>query len=326
MAAATLNPAIDKLDESSILYDLYTRLYDGMSAANKVDAPACVTTPPCEKNEDGTDKIDEDGALVIDQEAIAEGLQTYTTILMKNSAYMFANAIIATIAPNGGSGGGVSGTGFLARSGDTMQGTLGALYGFEAGYQNTKIFETVIDSDENKLAIITGNLQVSENVSIQGQLNLSDHGIFFGQNQSIWQDQTTLNIASQEIGLIGKVVVDGSINVGDVIIDETGISVGDKEFYHSGNCNKEDVDWTMHNGFVHGDLTVYGESFLSETLHAQGGFVFSLLEHDMMYTTLVDVTDESGVAAQKGQIVLNSDLSIINNHGIKFNDNYIVWV
>ena len=76
MAAATLNPAIDKLDESSILYDLYTRLYDGMSAANKVDAPACVTTPPCEKNEDGTDKIDEDGALVIDQEAIAEGLQT----------------------------------------------------------------------------------------------------------------------------------------------------------------------------------------------------------------------------------------------------------
>lgn len=326
MAAATLNPAIDKLDESSILYDLYTRLYDGMSAANKVDAPACVTMPPCEKNEDGTDKIDEDGALVIDQEAIAEGLQTYTTILMKNSAYMFANAIIATIAPNGGSGGGVSGTGFLARSGDTMQGTLGALYGFEAGYQNTKIFETVIDSDENKLAIITGNLQVSENVSIQGQLNLSDHGIFFGQNQSIWQDQTTLNIASQEIGLIGKVVVDGSINVGDVIIDETGISVGDKEFYHSGNCNKEDVDWTMHNGFVHGDLTVYGESFLSETLHAQGGFVFSLLEHDMMYTTLVDVTDESGVAAQKGQIVLNSDLSIINNHGIKFNDNYIVWV
>lgn len=169
MAAATLNPAIDKLDESSILYDLYTRLYDGMSAANKVDAPACVTMPPCEKNEDGTDKIDEDGALVIDQETIAEGLQTYTTILMKNSAYMFANAIIATIAPNGGSGGGVSGTGFLARSGDTMQGTLGALYGFEAGYQNTKIFETVIDSDENKLAIITGNLQVSENVSIQGQ-------------------------------------------------------------------------------------------------------------------------------------------------------------
>ena len=65
MAAATLNPAIDKLDESSILYDLYTRLYDGMSAANKVDAPACVTMPPCEKNEDGTDKIDEDGALVI---------------------------------------------------------------------------------------------------------------------------------------------------------------------------------------------------------------------------------------------------------------------
>ena len=119
MAAATLNPAIDKLDESSILYDLYTRLYDGMSAANKVDAPACVTMPPCEKNEDGTDKIDEDGALVIDQEAIAEGLQTYTTILMKNSAYVFANAIIATIAPNGGSGGGVSGTGFLARSART---------------------------------------------------------------------------------------------------------------------------------------------------------------------------------------------------------------
>ena len=326
MAAATLNPAIEQLDENTILYDLYTRLYDGMSAANKVDAPDCVTAPPCEKNDDGTDKVDEDGALVIDKEAIAEGLQTYTTILMKNSAYMFANAIVATISPNGGSGGGTSGTGFLARSGDTMQGTLGALYGFEAGYQNTKIFETLINSDDKKLAIVTGNLQVSEDVSVQGQLNLSDQGIFFGENQAIWRDQTTLNIASQEIGMAGKIVVDGSINVGDVVIDETGISVGDKEFYHSGNCNKEDVDWTMCNGFVHGDLTVYGESFFSEMVHVQGGFIFSLLEHDMMYTALVDVTGENGETVQRGQIVLNSDLSIINNHGIKFNNNYIVWV
>ena len=127
MAQAILNPAIGEIDSNSLLYDLYTRFYDGMTKNNNTDAPDYMSNPPYEKNEDGSDKVDEDGAKVVDQAKISEGLQQYSTIMTKNTAYMLANAIVSTISPGGGTGSGGGGTGFVARSGDSMQGLLGAL-------------------------------------------------------------------------------------------------------------------------------------------------------------------------------------------------------
>lgn len=318
MAQATLNPAINGLDTTSTLYDLYTRLYDGMTSANNVDAPDFVIDPIYKKNEDGSYELDEDGAKIVDTDAMAKQMAEYSTILVKNSAYMMANAIVSTIDPDGGSSGGTAGTGFLSRSGDTMQGILGALYGFEAGFNNTKIFETTIDASNKKLAIVTGNLQVSEDATVSGQLNLSNSGIYFGGNQAIWYDKSELHFASQGIELSGDVSIDGSLQIGDVTIDKTGMSFGKYQFYHSGNSNKFDVDWAMQNGNVYQNLHVYGNSDIDGMLTASGGFKFSVGNNDLLYSQTED--DASPY------MVLNSDLSIINNHGIKFNDNYIVWV
>lgn len=317
MAQVTLNPAINGLDTSSTLYELYTRFYDGMTDANNNDTPDFVASPIYEMNEDGSYKLDEDGALIVDTVAMDEKMKEYSTILVKNSAYMMANAIVSTIF-SGGSGGSSGGLGFVSRSGDTMQGTLGALYGFEAGYNNTKIFETTIDASDRKLAIVSGNLQVSEDADILGKLNLSNSGIYFGGNQTIWYDQSALHISSQDIDLTGDVVVSGSIQIGDFKIDESGMSLGKYEYYHSGNSNKDDVDWTMCNGYVKGSLYVDGTSELRGTLTSTGGFAFEVSEHSMLYSQTKD-----GVLPY---VVLNSDLSIINNHGIKFNDDYIIWV
>ena len=318
MAQVILNPAIGNLDTSSTLYALYTRFYDGMTAANSNDTPDFVTNPIYEKNDDGTDKLDADGAKIVDTAAMTEKMEEYSTILTKNSAYMMANAIVSTIAPGQGSDGSIDASAFLARSGDTMQGTLGALYGFEAGYDNTKIFETTINANEDKLAIVSGNLQVSEDATIFGNLNLADSGIYFGGNQVIWYDQTKLNLSSQEIGLNGDVVVDGSIKLGNVTIDENGVSFGKYDFYHSGNSNKEDVDWTMQNANVYGALQVNGETKLDGMLSSNAGFAFSVADNKLLYSESV----EDGLP----YMVLNSDLSIVNNHGIKFDDNYIIWV
>ena len=93
MAEAKLNFVEEELDKKSALYDLYSRFYQGMSEANKVDAPDYSTNPPL------TDTGE------IDSGKIAEGLAAYSVILMKNSAYMMANAIIASVS-SGGSGGG----------------------------------------------------------------------------------------------------------------------------------------------------------------------------------------------------------------------------
>lgn len=318
MAQATLNPAINGLDTTSTLYDLYTRFYDGMVKANRTDAPAFVTAPVYEKNEDGTYKLDEDGAKIVDVSAMATSMEEYSAILIKNSAYMFANAIVSTISPNQGGDGGTSGVGFLIRSGDTMQGMLGALYGFEAGDGNTKIFETVVDSSDNKLAIVTGSLRVSENVEVAESLSLSDKGICFGGEQVVWHEDSSLSLSSPEIDLIGDVVVDGSIKVGNVAIDKDGLSYDGYVFYHSGNSNKDDVDWTMRDAYIKRDLQVVGSSTIEGVFVSSGGFLFSIDNNSLLYSISGKNTSP--------YVELNSDLSIVNNHGIKCNGNHIVWV
>ena len=85
MADASLNFDENLLDKESSLYQLYTRLYAGMVAANEVTAPDITTDPP----------LTESGE--IDAEAIAIVLKDYSTTLMKNSAFLFANSILNCI-------------------------------------------------------------------------------------------------------------------------------------------------------------------------------------------------------------------------------------
>lgn len=316
MAQATLNPAIEKIDKTSTLYDLYTRFYDGMTNANSTDTPDFVSDPIFVKNEDGTYKLDEEGAKIVDTVAMAEQMAGYSATLIKNSAYMMANAIVSTIDPDGGGDSGTGGTGFVSRSGDTMQGRFGALYGFEAGANNKKIFETFVDYDNRSNAVVTGDLTITS-----GDLKIDGGSVYLGGLQALYLDKngTTLHLSEQKISLDGAVSVDGSFQVGDVKILETGITYADKyAYYHQGNCNKEDVDWAMRDAFVKRSLYVDSTSELTGTLHSNGGFVFSVANHDLLYS------ESSGDATP--YMILNSDLSIVNNHGIKFDNNYIVWV
>lgn len=314
MAQATLNPAIEGLKPSSILYDLYTRFYDGLFTASQVDTPDFVTNPIYKKNADGSYAEDADGAYIVDTDAMATSMQEYSTILTKNSAYMFANSIVSSVVP----GGGESGSGLVSRSGDTMQGALGALYGFEAGYNNTKIFETVINVDNKNMAIITGNLQVSDNVEISGGLQLSNEGIYFGETQAIWYNQAALHFSSQEIQMAGNVNVDGSIKIGNVSINANGLTFGDNEYYHSGNSNKSDVSWAMKDANVNGALQVEGESRFNGRLYSNAGFTLSALSQNLLYS--------EGLNDNTPFITMNSDLSIVNGHGIKVNGDYAVWI
>lgn len=167
MAEAKLNFNEEALDKKSVLYDLYSRFYQGMDDANKVDSPDYANNPPL--NADGS----------INDEKIAEGLSQYSTILMKNSSYMMANAIISAIKSTGSGGGsGEAGIGYVSRSGDSMTGLLGALYGFQAGYDNKLIFDVSIGADDKKYANIYGSLIVSENVTFKCKTILSNDGVY----------------------------------------------------------------------------------------------------------------------------------------------------
>lgn len=305
MAEAKLNFDEETLDKSTGLYDLYSRFYEGMRTANLCNAPDYVTNPP----------LDEDGQ--IDTEAIKEGLEAHSTTLMKNSAYMMANAIMSSVSGDGS--GGSAGIGFLSRSGDSMIGSLGALYGFQAGSGNKLIFETTLDSDNKQVAHVYGFLTVGNNVTISGQLNIGNDGIFFSNQQSIFYKDDTLQIASQNIKLTGETIIDGSLKVGSVSINGNGIFNGENEYYHSGNSNNSTTNWDMKDAHVYGDLTVDGAQTYNGRLSALKGFELGEDGKKLLYSG----KDEE---ASTLYVQLATDLALWTGYGIKFDDKYIIKV
>ena len=309
MAEAKLNFNEETLNQKSTLYDLYSRFYQGMMDANKVDAPDYTTNPP----------LREDGS--IDDAKIAEGLSQYSTILMKNSSYMMANAIISAIKSNGSGGSGCDvGIGYISRSGDSMTGLLGALYGFQAGYDNNLIFDVTLDANNKKFAHVYGSLITDEDIKIRGKAVLSNDGIYFGDNQVMWIGDNKLNLAYQDLLFTGDFHVDGSISVGDFKITENGISLGDFDFYHSGNCNNKDTDWSMKDAHVYGNLTVDGEYILGGELSSLYGFSLGEFGKKLLYSVKDDETQKTA------HVALNADFVIAPTHGIKLGDSYIIKV
>lgn len=305
MAEAKLNFDESALDKTTGLYDLYSRFYEGMRTANLCDGPDYVTNPP----------LTESGE--IDTAAIEEGLANHSTILMKNSAYMMANAIMSSVS-GGGSGGG-SYVGFVSRSGDSMTGALGALYGFQAGSGNKLIFETTIDSSDKQVAHIHGYLTVSEYLTVNGQFNIGNDGIFFSNQQSIFYKDDALNIASQDIKMTGKVAVDGDLSVGVISIGSNGIFNDKNEYYHAGNSNNSTTDWDMRNAHVYGDLTVDGAQNYNGRLTALKGFDLGEDGQKLLYS--YKESEESAAYIQ-----LATDLALWSGYGIKFDNSYIIKV
>ena len=309
MAEAKLNFNEGTLDKKSVLYDLYSRFYQGMDDANKVDAPDYANNPPL--NADGS----------IDDAKIAEGLAQYSTILMKNSSYMMANAIISAIKSTGSGGGsGEIGIGYVSRSGDSMTGLLGALYGFQAGYDNKLIFDVSVGADDKKYANIYGSLIVRENATFEGEITLSNDGIYFGENQVLWISDNQLNITYQDMLLDGEIHVNGTISLDSLHIADTGITLGDYEYYHSGICNNDVTDWSMKNAHIYGDSLVEGNSVIKGSMSSLYGFYLGEFGNKLLYSVKESDT------LKTAHVALKADLVIAPTHGIKFDNYYIIKV
>lgn len=328
MAEATLNFDESTLDHSSDLYHLYDRLYQGMVKANAVDAP---DFPSPEDllvlDENGNATFDTDGNPVIDagkKQHADEMAAEYSDILMKNSAYLFANAIMSVMA-GGGSGAGGTSTGFVSRAGDSMKGALRALYGLEAGCDGHKILDLTINAANEKWAVVSDYLRVIKDVTVDGVLNVGD-GISFDCNKVIFYDKGELRLDNSSIGIKGDVAVDGTFTLGSVLINKSGLFWGGKEFYHAGNSNKADIDWTMRHAHVNGDLNIAGKIAVGGSLEALSGFALGDLGSKMLYSATESHIGEDGKAHNSAWVVLESDLHIVSGHGVKFGNDYILNV
>lgn len=325
MAEIKLHPDLAGLQtKDPTKYSLYLTLYDGMRDANDCTPPD-YSLPPYSVDT-GEVWVGPDGNSIPvyepNQSAIEAKMSEISEIQMRNAAYLFAR-VIDTASTTAATG--VDLTKLVQKIGDSMQGAFSAWYGFDAGLNGKKIFEVTIDSNGKQWAIAYGSLRATENAEINGLLNLGD-GIAFGGNKVIYTDSNSLVLEYQNIHLNGDVTIDGTFALGDMNISSLGAFWDGNEFYHAGNSNKSDVDWAMNNGTVYGDLGVKGDASFDGQFSALGGFELGARQKALLYSEVFSSLDDNGYPVNTTQIALDSDLRIINGHGIKFNNDYIVNV
>lgn len=299
---ATLNENIAKIEKGSTLETLYNRLLIGFKSSQEESVPDYTSSDYV------VETTDEDGVLTYtaDEAKINASIAEYKEITMKNAAYLLASCFADVNNSGEGGGGNEGGSGnlFVAITGDSMTGKLNALYGFFSGDNGIKILEVYQTPEEN--AEDRKNI-----VSIDGELHLNPHGLYINGWNVISYDNDILSFDAKHIALNGDVECLGSITLGDVVISSDGINVGDKEFYHSGNSNKEDVDWTMKDGTVAGNLLVKGTSELQSTVTALGGVILGFDKNPVL-------------SINEGRAVkLQGDFNIIAG-GIQLDGDYII--
>lgn len=314
MAAPVLNPGIAQLDTSSALYELYTRFYTNSVQANGVDSPDL--TP-------ASGEVEANGDLTAAYYTrVASVMSTYNEILMRNAAYNMANAILSTLNPNT-PGGGI-GSGYVARAGDSMLGLLHANNGFEAGYNDIRIFDTTIitenDSDVN-VARVYGRLLVDENVGVTGKITVGDSGIYFGANQTLYKDNGgKIVLKGTNVKLDGAVESTGNITRGSIVISANAIHNGDNVYYHAGNSNLATVDWAAKDLAVTGDMAVGGDAVFGGVLVAKNGFVLGADETNMFCSV---VQEDNGSVVGKW---LNLKAAVVMDGGTSFKyNNYSIF-
>lgn len=308
MALPVLNPGIANLSQDSAIYDLYTRYYNNMVAANDVDTPSFDPLPS---------EIEANGDLTQEYyDRVNAGLASYSEIQMRNAAYNSAVAVFSSLG--GGSGGGSGSTsGFLARAGDSMLGLLQAKYGFEAGYNNTKIFDTTIVDNAN-IAHVFGQLIVDNKITV------GNEGIYFGAAQTLYNDTTNNKIVltGTNLKLDGAVESTGDITVGHVVIGSSSITNNGNVYYHAGNANNQNVDWTADDMEVFGDLTVHGNQSFGGMLSALNGFELGA-DNTVMLCSVVQLDDLEEQVVDKW-LSLKSRLVLDNGIGLYYNGHPIV--
>ena len=318
--SVTLNPQIESIEKGSKLDQLYTSFVDMTNRANSVEVPDFTADPPMLLDEDGNQIYDSSDPCVplVDVDYINSQIKEYKDIQIKNYSYDLANSIISTLGSGengeGGSGGGAA---YLPIAGGSMSGRLAANYGVELGDSGKTLINITHDGNNNPIGYFYLPMKIDGDVSIDGSLAMADEGIWFHKHQSIFVNQETLTISYSNILIEGATTVEGTLTIGDIIVDgDNGITINGNEYYHAGNSNNAKVDWNANNMHVYGNLQVDGALDTAGRLKALYGFDLGEEGERYFYSSV-----ENG----KTRLWLGTDLTILGyDNGIKFDEHYII--
>lgn len=321
----TLNPNIETLPKGSMTEQLYNSFVDIAERANDVAAPDFSDNLPMKKDENGNQMYDPNDPVVplVDTEGIEQKVAEYSEIQMKNYAYDMANAIMSAMGGSGSSGGGSGdggGTtnGFLPLAGGTLSGQFTAKHGVDLGADNKRMLALTLNGDGDPIGYFEMIVDITGDTSIKdGKLSLDDQGIYFNKYQSIYIANQTLNIDYQKVKITGTTEIDGKVTIGDIVLESgVGISFQGNEYYHAGNSNTKDVDWTAKDLSVYGNLTVKGTATLSNRLSALFGFDLGECGDKYFYST-----SAQGIA----HLWTSADITMLGtDNGLKYDGCFIL--
>ncbi len=261
---STLLPAIGELEKDSLCYSIYAQLYNNFFNAQ-------------------------------DSGTVVEG--DWISIRLHNTAYGFAEAIASSVG-GGDSEGGVL-IGYLKKSGDDMYGKLRANYGFEAGYDNTRVLYTYFEDNQYGVHI-DGNLRLGGDSLYIGERNVLRYD---AETATITLDAPYIDLLTATLKSSGEMLF-GKDKASGVHISSTTVQIKGKDVYHEGNANLSTVDWTMQNAAISSNLTIGGTATLKGELTALYGFTLGY-------------GGDALLVGGKENITANSYLSFGSGYGIK---------
>lgn len=236
-----------------------------------------------------------------------EGLPEQDQIIInnkiKNAAYNFASPIANSIGSSEPSEAQL-GT-FVKKAGDTMSGKLSTLFGFQTG-ENGKIFLRTKKEVE-------GAITKDQYISIEEKLKIDSHNLFI-DNKILFNHFSRDSDKKEILEIDGGNIVDfkgsdiyiaGTLNANSLSVSKDSFTYSGNNIYHSGNANKEDVDWAMKNSNVYGSLLVNGNSTLK-------GLLTSLqsIELGANNTSILTIDDDK-------KMKVSGDIELLNTCKIK---------
>ena len=263
-----LNPDIGKMNPDSVRYKLYMGLYNYFYS---------VQNPKTEDFPNGIESGDQ------------------LDIRLKNTSYAMAQVIGDSIIFGSTGGGEIDITELLNKTGDSMSGELSALFGFRAGV-------------DGSVAVSVSSESGVKYINVEDKISIPFDGLIIGDKNIIHRDidnRTTI-IEDDSIHIKSNdVKIDGKADVGGVLVDNgTIISKDGNEFYHSGNSNKGDVDWSANNISASGDITVGGLATIDGRAKFNNGI--SVFEDDInILSTSSDSIDINGNTNISGNVFVD---------------------
>ena len=201
-------------------------------------------------------------------------------------------------------------TKFVKVDGDKMKGQLDAKYGLVIGHNNIQIAKTFIRADN------TVGFEMSSDLIINKDgLIISNHKPFRRVEL-----EEKLYIHDKNIDITGTTNFNGRVNFGSLSIENGEIKSDKNTYYHSGNSNKDDVNWTAKDITSKGEaslntLTVSGKSTLKDGLVISNG-VQNVATFDKNVTISVPTYLSSFFLDNKKVMFFNGeDLNIVSPNG-----------